>query len=127
MAGAVGLVRRLGLALDYPAVGADLVRLALAAGDMARARQAAAPVTEVAAGNDVPWMTGEALRCQGLIEDDPEILQAAVAPTAAGRVPCGSRWPARTRAPPSPGTASRTRPPAPRPGGRHLRAARRRP
>ncbi len=33
-----------GLALEYPAIGADLVRLALAAGDLGRARQASAAV-----------------------------------------------------------------------------------
>ena len=66
-----------GLVLEFPALGADLVRLALAAGDPGRARQVAAAVAEVAAANDVAWMTGEALRCQGLVEDDPEILAAA--------------------------------------------------
>ena len=66
-----------GLALEYPALGADLVRLALAAGELARARQVSAAVAEVAAGNDLAWMTGEALRCRGLTEDDPEILLAA--------------------------------------------------
>ena len=76
-----------GLALEYPAIGADLVRLALAAGDLGRARQASAAVAEVAAGNDVAWMTGEALRCQGLIEDDPEILQAAADAHARGSRP----------------------------------------
>jgi len=73
-----------GLVLEYPAIGADLVRLALAAGDLGRARQASAAVAEVAAGNDVAWMTGEALRCEGLIEDDPEILQAAADAHARG-------------------------------------------
>jgi DNA-binding CsgD family transcriptional regulator len=76
-----------GLALEHPAIGADLVRLALAAGDTGRARQASAAVAEVAARNDVAWMTGEALRCQGLIEDDTEILQAAVAAHARGSRP----------------------------------------
>ena len=66
-----------GLVLEYPALGADLVRLALAAGDLARATQVADAVAEVAAGNDLAWMTGEALRCRGLTEDDPEILLAA--------------------------------------------------
>ena len=78
-----------GLALEYPAIGADLVRLALAAGDLGRARQASAAVAEVASGNDVAWMTGEALRCQGLIEDDTEILQAAAAAHARGSRPLG--------------------------------------
>ena len=78
-----------GLALEYPAIGADLVRLALAAGDPGRARQASAAAAEVAAGNDVAWMTGEALRCQGLIEDDPEILQAAADAHGRGSRPLG--------------------------------------
>ena len=78
-----------GLALEYPAIGADLVRLALAAGDLGRARDASAAVAEVASGNDVAWMTGEALRCQGLIEDDTEILQAAAAAHARGSRPLG--------------------------------------
>jgi len=89
MTGAWDMCARLGLALDYPAVGADLVRLALASGDMGRARDASAAVTEVAARNEVPWMTGAALRCQGLIEDDAEILQAAAGACAGGSRPLG--------------------------------------
>ena len=89
MTGAWDTCARLGLALDYPAVGADLVRLALAAGDIGRARDASAAVTEVAARNEVPWMTGAALRCQGLIEDDAEILQAAAGACAGGSRPLG--------------------------------------
>jgi DNA-binding CsgD family transcriptional regulator len=57
-----------GLVLELPAIGADLVRLALAAGEVPRARQAADAVAEVAARNDLAWMTGEALRCRGLAE-----------------------------------------------------------
>jgi len=68
-----------GLTLEFPLIGADLVRLALAAGDPARARRVSAAVAEVAAGNDLAWMTGEALRCRGLTDDDPAVLQAAVA------------------------------------------------
>jgi DNA-binding CsgD family transcriptional regulator len=89
MTGAWDTCTRLGLALDYPAVGADLVRLALASGDMGRARDASAAVTEVAARNEVPWMTGAALRCRGLIEDDAEILQAAAGACAGGSRPLG--------------------------------------
>ena len=89
MTGAWDTCARLGLALDYPAVGADLVRLALAAGDIGRARDASAAVTEVAARNEVPWMTGAALRCRGLIEDDAEILQAAAGACAGGSRPLG--------------------------------------
>ena len=87
MTGAWDTCARLGFALHYPAVGADLVRLALAAGDMGRARDVSAAVTEVASGNEVPWMTGAALRCQGLIEDDAEILQAAAVACARGPRP----------------------------------------
>ena len=87
MTGAWDTCARLGLALEYPAAGADLVRLALAAGDIGRARDVSAAVTEVASGNEVPWMTGAALRCQGLVEDDAEILQAAAVACARGSRP----------------------------------------
>ena len=87
MTGAWDMSARLGLALDYPVAGADLVRLALASGDMGRARDVSAAVTEVAARNEVPWMTGAALRCRGLIEDDAEILQAAAGACAGGSRP----------------------------------------
>jgi DNA-binding CsgD family transcriptional regulator len=76
-----------GLLLELPAIGADLVRLALAAGEVPRARQAADAVAEVAARNDLAWMTGEALRCRGLAHDDPEALQAAVAAHGRGSRP----------------------------------------
>jgi DNA-binding CsgD family transcriptional regulator len=56
----------------------------LAAGHAQRARDISTAVSEVASGNDVPWMTGAALRCQGLIEDDAEILEAAAAAYARG-------------------------------------------
>ena len=76
-----------GLAREYPVIGADLVRLALAAGDAGRARDVAAAVTSVASRNEVPWITGAALRCQGLAEDDADILQAAVSAYARGSRP----------------------------------------
>jgi len=72
------------LALEYPAVGPDLVRLMLANGETERAREVSAAVRAVATGNEVPWITGSALRCQGLIADDAEILQAAAAAYARG-------------------------------------------
>ena len=78
-----------GLALEYPAIGADLVRLSLAAGDIERARDVSAAVTEMASGNEVPWMAGAALRCRGLIENDAEILQAAADAYARGSRPLG--------------------------------------
>jgi DNA-binding CsgD family transcriptional regulator len=73
-----------GMTLEYPAVGADLVRLMLAVRDAERARDISAAVSDVASGNDVPWMTGSALHCQGLIEDDATILEAAAAAYARG-------------------------------------------
>jgi DNA-binding CsgD family transcriptional regulator len=72
---------------EFPVIGADLVRLARATGDVARARQAADAVAEVAARNDLAWMTGEALRCRGLADDDPEALQASVAAHGRGSRP----------------------------------------
>ncbi len=66
------------MALEYPGLGPDLVRLALAAGDQDRARVAAAAVADVAAVNDVPWLAGAALRCQGLATDDAGLLVQAV-------------------------------------------------
>jgi DNA-binding CsgD family transcriptional regulator/tetratricopeptide (TPR) repeat protein len=74
-----------GLAIEYPVIGADLVRLALAAGEPARAGQVAAAVAEVADRNQVASLAGAALRCRGLAEDDPEVLRAAV--DAYGRGP----------------------------------------
>jgi len=76
--------RASGMALEYPAVGPDLVRLALAAGDRDRAREVTDAVGEVAARNQVPWMTGAALRCRGLLADDAELLAAAAVAYARG-------------------------------------------
>jgi DNA-binding CsgD family transcriptional regulator len=78
---------RSGLALEYPVIGADLIRLALAAGDVGRAQDVAAAVTGVASRNQVPWIVGAALRCQGLAKDDASILQAAVDAYARGSHP----------------------------------------
>jgi DNA-binding CsgD family transcriptional regulator len=75
-----------GLAVELPVFGADLVRLALAAGDRGRAKQVAAAVADVAARNDVPSIAGAARRCQGLTTDNPEVLRSAVdAYAASGR------------------------------------------
>jgi len=76
-----------GLALEYPVIGPDLVRLVLAAGEAGRARDVAAAVTGVASRNQVAWITGAALRCQGLTENDPGILQSAVEACARGPRP----------------------------------------
>lgn len=68
---------RLGITAEYPVVGADLVRLAVAAGDLGLARRVAADVGQVAARNDLAWLTGAALRCEGLVDGDPDTLAAA--------------------------------------------------
>ena len=78
---------RSGLVIEYPALGPDLVRLALAVGDRARAQRVATAVADLAASNEVPWLTGTALRCQGLLESNPEILLAAVEAAAQGSRP----------------------------------------
>jgi tetratricopeptide (TPR) repeat protein len=78
LAGVWDLCASSGLAVDFPLLGADLIRLALAAGEQPRSRRVAIAVAEVAARNDVPSLAGAALRCRGMVEDDPEILRAAV-------------------------------------------------
>ena len=72
------LCARSGFAIEYPVLGPDLVRLALAADEAGRAAQVATAVAKVAAGNDVPSLTGAALRCRGLVERDPRIVRSAV-------------------------------------------------
>lgn len=73
-----------GMAVDYPVVGPDLVRLARAVGDVNLAEQVAAAVSEVAADNHVPSITGAALRCRGLLIDDADVLTRAVDAYAEG-------------------------------------------
>jgi DNA-binding CsgD family transcriptional regulator len=68
---------RLGLFVEYRPLGPDLVRLALLVGDRDRARQVAAAVTALAAGNEVVTLTATAMRCRGLAENDPDLLGAA--------------------------------------------------
>lgn len=75
------------MALEYPALGPDLIRLARAAGDESRARAAAAAVATVAAASEVPWLTGAALRCRGLAAGDAALLAAAVDAYARGPRP----------------------------------------
>ena len=66
-----------GLMLEYPVLGADLVRLAVARGERRRAQEVSAAVAHVAEQNEVPSLAGAALRCRGLAEDDSEVLLAA--------------------------------------------------
>ncbi len=64
--------------LSYRFLGPDLVRLAIAADDRERAAAVAQEVAEGAHRAGVAGATGAALRCQGLLDDDPAVLLAAV-------------------------------------------------
>jgi DNA-binding NarL/FixJ family response regulator len=75
----------LGLASEYPTMGPELVPMALAAGRRERAAAAVRAMEAVAARNpQVPSIQGSALRCRGLLEDDPDLLMNAVDVYAAG-------------------------------------------
>lgn len=67
-----------GMAIDYPTVGPDLVRLARTFGDTGLAEQVASAVSEVASQNQVASMTGAALRCRGLCSDDTDAMTQAI-------------------------------------------------
>jgi DNA-binding CsgD family transcriptional regulator/tetratricopeptide (TPR) repeat protein len=81
------LCRTVGMAIDYPAVGPDLVRLGRAAGELGLAREVTEAVDEVARRNEVPSITGAALRCRGLLTDDLEAMTQAVDAYAEGQRP----------------------------------------
>jgi DNA-binding CsgD family transcriptional regulator len=77
-----------GLVSTLPLLGPDLVRLAAGADDRRRAEQAATAIEELAARNPaVATLTGAALRCRGLLEDDAEVLLRAVAAYRTGPRP----------------------------------------
>jgi DNA-binding CsgD family transcriptional regulator len=67
-----------GMAIDYPVVGPDLVRLARAVGDADLAAEVSAAVSDVASANPVPSLTGAAMRCRGLLTDDIEAMSRAL-------------------------------------------------
>jgi DNA-binding CsgD family transcriptional regulator len=64
--------------MSYRFVGPDLVRLDVAAGDHDHARAVTQQVADGARRAGVASAAGAALRCQGLVDDDPDILLAAV-------------------------------------------------
>lgn len=64
--------------LSYRFLGPDLVRLAVEAGDRERAAAVADEVAGGARRSGVPGATAAALRCRGLVDDDPTVLLAAV-------------------------------------------------
>ena len=63
--------------LEYRVLGAILVRLALAADDRQHASRVSRAVGRLAEQNDVPSLTGTALRCKGLVDDDADLLADA--------------------------------------------------
>jgi hypothetical protein len=79
------LCRSVGMAIDFPAVGPDLVRLARTAGDLDLAGEVAAAVDEVAERNQVPSITGAALRCRALVTEDLDAAMQAVDAYAEGQ------------------------------------------
>jgi DNA-binding CsgD family transcriptional regulator/tetratricopeptide (TPR) repeat protein len=84
MSGQWRICQDAGMAVDYPTVGPDLVRLACAAGDVDLATEVATAVAEVAATNDVPSFTGAALRCEALLSGDADVMRRAIAAYAKG-------------------------------------------
>jgi DNA-binding CsgD family transcriptional regulator len=60
------------------AIGPDLVRLALAAGERERAEAVALGLEDAAALAAVPSLEGAALRCRGLLKGDLDLLMRAV-------------------------------------------------
>lgn len=68
--------RAAGIVAEYPILGPDLVRLALATGDRQRAELVAAEVAAACTGG-IPSLEGVALRCQAMLSDVPEDYVAA--------------------------------------------------
>lgn len=74
-----GVVVALGAAIEYRVLGLDVVQLALAAGDLETAQQAAAVLAQVSAANpDLTSLAGVAAHARGLVDDDPDVLLAAL-------------------------------------------------
>ena len=85
LAGALEVLREaweqcteMGLVVDFRVIGPELVRVALICGDRELAQRAVAGLAELAAANDVRSLDGVVLRCRGLLDDDPALLDAAV-------------------------------------------------
>jgi ATP/maltotriose-dependent transcriptional regulator MalT len=77
---------REGLAVMYPVIGPELVRLALLNARHSVAESVCATVVELAATQAVPSFGGAAMRCRGLVERNPDLsLAAADAYLRAGR------------------------------------------
>jgi DNA-binding CsgD family transcriptional regulator/tetratricopeptide (TPR) repeat protein len=66
-----------GVSSGLPLLGPDLVRLCLRAGDRARAESVVAALDELVPQAGVPVVAAAALRCRGLLDNDPGPLQEA--------------------------------------------------
>ena len=84
LAGCWNMGAQRGLTLESRVVGPDLVRLALVAGDIPRARKVSARVAELAARYELASLAAASLRCLGLTEDDPAIGRTRPRPTPTG-------------------------------------------
>ena len=63
---------------DHARLGPDLVRLKLAAGQLEESRDVADAVERAAARLKTASARGAALRCRGLVQDDPQVLNQAL-------------------------------------------------
>jgi DNA-binding CsgD family transcriptional regulator len=78
LAQAWNLCASVGIVSEFPVLGPDLVRLALAVGDHPKAENVAESVERLATDTGVASVVGAALRCRGLLSGDSAILLAAV-------------------------------------------------
>jgi DNA-binding CsgD family transcriptional regulator len=68
-----------GVVAEYPVIGPDLVRMAIAGGERLLAEEVTVAVETLAATAEVPSVKGAALRCRGLLDSNPAALLEAVA------------------------------------------------
>ncbi|HLI57791.1 MAG TPA: LuxR C-terminal-related transcriptional regulator, partial [Actinomycetota bacterium] len=73
------LCRDAGVVSEFPVIGPDLVRLAVACGEDLQAEEVTAALEGLAARAGVPGIAGAALRCRGLVSGDHATLLEAVA------------------------------------------------
>ncbi|HVL80372.1 MAG TPA: AAA family ATPase [Actinomycetota bacterium] len=78
LAGVLELDRALGLLTEYWSLGPDLVRMAVAVGATGPAQDAVAGIEEVAERLGTSTDQAAALRCRGVLEDDPDMLLASI-------------------------------------------------
>lgn len=72
------ILERIGMIGQYGEIGPDLVRLALAGGERSRAQAVTEAVESLAARAETHGARAAALRCRGMLKDDPDVLTIAV-------------------------------------------------